>query len=217
MEKDDLKLMNMIKNFKGFCAAVTAGTFLVGVAPLLPAQTLGPALEKMKRVRQSAPAPLQQASIHDPARVRTMLQAVHGFSRAGLDAASTDVPRILTTFIDTVGETLLMRRQAVKALALYPTDENLVFIEDRIGAAPLGLKRLYVTSLGAFAGNRPGRVAVALKPLLEDGDITVRYAAAGVAGQHKDAPAIRALLENRLVKEKNASLHNEIQEILKAK
>ena len=198
-------------------ALIPAAMLVLSLSPLLSAQTLGPALEKMKRVRQSAPAPLRQASSHDPARVRTLLQALHGFTRGSLDAASTDVPRILTTFIDSGAESMLMRRQAIKALALYPTDENLAFIETRIGAAPLGLRRLYVNSLGAFAETRPGRVAVALKPLLEDADITVRYAAAGVAGQHKDASAIRALLEDRLAKEKNASLHNEIQEILKAK
>lgn len=161
----------------------------------------------------SAPAaPL--ASRRDPDAVRSVLKSVHGFSREALDAASTDVPDILQGFIDSAGEPLLVRRQAIKALALYPSDANLSFIEARVDAAPVGLRRLYLLSATAFGTARPAAVSAILERALGDDDVTVRGAAVAGAARLVHVSSVRSALEGRLDSEPDPALRREIGKAL---
>jgi hypothetical protein len=158
-----------------------------------------------------APAP---AATPDPERVRTLLRALHGFSRTALDTVSTDVPAILMGFIDDPAEAVLVKRQAIKALALYPTDPVLSFIEARTPGASNPYKTLFVGSLGAFAASQPARVTTALTPLLADADLGVRATAAHVAGTVAPSPALTAVLQARLATEPSGELRAKLQAVL---
>ena len=121
------------------------------------------------------------------------------------------MPAILTAIIDDPKESMLIRRQAIKALALYPTDESFTFITARLEGAPLGLQRLYITSLAGFGHSRRQDILPLLEALLANRDATVRDAALGLAQHLAPGPALRGLLQARLAVEPEAGLRQAIQ------
>jgi hypothetical protein len=167
----------------------------------------------------SAPAgaPLPPATVRDPAAVRTLLSAIHGFTREQLEAASTDVPAILHGFIDDAGEPMLVRRQAVKALAYYPNAANLAFIAGRVDGAPLGLKRLYLGSLAGFGAVDAAGVSAILERALGDANVTVRQAAVGTAARLAELPVVRSTLQSHAASEPDPALRRQIQQALQAR
>lgn len=158
----------------------------------------------------SAPA----ATTYDPERVRTLMLSIHGYTREALDAASTDVPEILMMLAGDGQEQLTVRRQAVKGLSLYPSDEVLTFIENRVPAAPPPLKRLYLNSLGRFGQSFPDRVGALAETYLNDPELTVRYSALKLASQLESSPRVRTMLQSRLTREPDAQLRSEIEKRL---
>ena len=130
------------------------------------------------------PKPGSQSSLtpareRNPATLRTALLAIHGFSRQSLDAATLDAPLLLRQIISDSTESVTLHRQAVKALRLYPSNENLEFIQARVGLAPVGLKRLYAATLGRYSGALQPKAAAVLRTLVGDPDSGVRHAAIG--------------------------------------
>ncbi|MEE8555614.1 MAG: HEAT repeat domain-containing protein, partial [bacterium] len=144
-------------------------------------------------------------------RVRTLMLSIHGFTLAQLNAVSTDVPEILMTLADDGGELMLVRRQSIKGMRLYPTEPLLTFIEDRVDEAPLGLKRLYLSSLGGFAASDPARVTPLMEQALDDPDITVRYAALNLASQLGSTQEVQSILQTRLSVEPDGGLRGSIE------
>jgi hypothetical protein len=194
-------------------AVLCAGLFCLGTAA--PALAQDPALRPGRLPAApgtgAAPAP---ATEYRPERVRDLLLAIHGFSREALLAASTDVPAILQGFVAEPSETMLVRRQAIKALALFPTSAGLAFIEQHVPAASPGFKSLYLSSLKAFAAAYPQRVEAIVTPLLADGDGTVRVAAVKLAGHLRGSLALEAALRERLVSEPSEAVRQAIQRVL---
>ena len=76
---------------------------------------------------------------------------------------------------------MLVRRQAIKALSLFPTDGNFAFIRGNVSDAPEGLQHLYLHSLSRFAGRRDGQIATILASMLDSNAVSVRHAAAGLS------------------------------------
>ena len=169
---------------------------------------------KLNPPRKLQEKSLNPATSNNPVRLRNMLLAIHGFTRIRLDAASTDVPAILQGFIDSPSESITVKRQAIKALKLYPTGENLAFIEGRINSSPLGLQRLYISSLAGFIGNNEDQVANLLIPLVGNPDITIRQVAVGVAGILQLNTPLRSALEKRLDIETESSFRRAINRAL---
>ncbi len=156
---------------------------------------------------------LDPATEYRPERVRILLMSIHGFTLAALNAASTDVAAILAGFIDG-GELMVVRRQAVKALRWFPSAEMLTFIEERVYTAPAGLKHLYLQSLGGFAAVAPERTTTVMAAMIDDADVTVRYAALHLSRALQSGPAVRAVLEGRLERESHRGLRQAIEERL---
>ena len=127
--------------------------------------------------KQSSPTSLVPAKEPHPARLRSALLSIHGFSRPALDAASADVPTLLRQFISDSNESVTIHRQAIKALRLYPSSKNLAFIQARVNLAPVGLKRLYAAALGRYTGTLQTGAAVLLRGLVGDPDAGVRHSA----------------------------------------
>lgn len=154
---------------------------------------------------------LGMAASYDPERVRTLMLSIHGFTLAQLNAVSTDVPEILMTLADDGGELMLVRRQSIKGMRLYPTEPLLTFIGDRVDQAPLGLKRLYLSSLGGFAASDPARVTPLMEQALDDPDITVRYAALNLASKLSSTQEVQSILQTRLSVEPDGGLRGSIE------
>lgn len=195
-------------------ALLAAGMVLALTAMLLP--DAGHAQMRLNRSRiaaggQAAQAP---ATTRNPERVRTQMMAIHGFSRAGLEAASTDVSAILQGFISDPDEMPLVRRQAIKALRLFPTDDNFAFIKNELDSAPAGLQRVYLVSLRGFTESKADETAALLQPLLASGDVGVRHAAVGLAGKLALNGNLRAALGARLNDEREPGVQAAIRRVL---
>ncbi len=160
---------------------------------------------------------LTPATSRNPAGVRNHLLAIHGFTRNGLETASAGVPEILRGFIADPGESLTVKRQAIKALGLYPTDENFSFIRAGLAGAPLGLQRLYVRALMGFAPTKSDKIGPLLEGLLASPEVSLRHAAVGLAAKLAPSPALEAILRKRMQVESDATLRSRIQRVLKAK
>lgn len=161
---------------------------------------------------QTSPA---QATTRNPARLRTQLMALHGFSRAGLEAASTDVAAILRGFISDSGESMFIQRQAIKALRIYPSDENFALIRGNINGAPEGLQRLYLHGLADYAGERDEQIGTLVTPLLNSNAVGVRHAAAGLSRKLRLSGSLRASLQTRLADEPDAGVRSAIEKALR--
>lgn len=160
-------------------------------------------------------APLTpQATSFEPEKVRTLMLSIHGYTRAQLEAASTDVDQVLMVLADDPDELMLVRRQAVKGLRLYPTEEVLNFIEGRVDQAPLGLKRLYLSSLSGFVNSHPGRVTAIMEDALNDSEITIRYAGLNLARKLEGDGQVNSILQQRLDTEPDPTLRNRISSVL---
>ena len=157
---------------------------------------------------------LTPATSRDPARLRSLLLAIHGFSRQGLEAATTDVPVLLRQFISDGGESITVRRQAIKALRFYPTQDNLGFIQARVGLAPVGLKRLYASTLGRYSGALQAGASATLSTLVNDGDAGVRHAAIGAVRLLGVNSETRKALDGRLKVEADASVRRALSAAL---
>lgn len=193
-------------------------TVTAGLAVLLLAAA--PAAQAQLRARHPALAtaapggdgPLLVA--YAPQRLRNRLMAIHGFSRDDLNSVSTDVAAILRGFILDPAEAMVVRRQAIKALRLYPDETNFQFIREHIAEAPLNLKRLYVGSLRGFAPARAGEITGMLEPLLASPERTLRHAALGLAETLPPSEALRTMLRNRLPLEPEPDVRQRIQQML---
>jgi len=172
---------------------------LLGAPPSLVAQQLRPLPLPGGPVRQAEPpAP---ATEYAPQNVRTLLLSLHGFTRAQLDAASTEVPAVLRALIDDGGESVFVRRQAIKALRLYPSDTNFAFVQARLPGAPESFARVYLTGLTAYAKDKPREVTRIVAQALADRDLGVRHAALYLAERLPPSAELRRLAAERLRQE----------------
>ncbi|MDH4247810.1 MAG: hypothetical protein OEW39_08340 [Deltaproteobacteria bacterium] len=166
-----------------------------------------------------APAPAQSApelaTGYDLEAVRLVLRAYHGFTQEGLLAASTQVPRALRELADSSAEDLLVRRQAIKALGLFPDPENFAFVSARLNAANVGLKRLYVAALGPYAPTRGAEVTALLAAPIQDRDALVRTYAAKVAGRVPLSTGLQGLVNTRLQVEADSGVREALFKALK--
>lgn len=173
------------------------------------------------RIAPRAPAGSANASTEAPAttrnpqQVRTLLMFVHGFTRERLEAASTDVASILRGFIGDRDESMLVRRQAIKALRLFPTDGNFAFIRGNVADAPEGLQRLYLHSLRGFAGTRDEQIGAILEPLLDSNAVGVRHAAAGLSRKLVLSASLRARINSRLAREQDPGVRSALRKALR--
>ena len=208
-------------------AAALAGAGLLGVwlsglllwpgALPVHAQQLAPGRALPPRAGGPAAAEtLAPATVFAPERVRTQLRGFHGFTRARLDAVSTDVPSILRGWIADPDEPMLIRRQAIKALKLYPSAETFAFIRGRISTAPPVLQMLFLGSLQPHAAARPDEVGELVKTYLDGGDVVVRHAAVALAEQLDEAELRRGLLRKRLAVEPDPAVRRAINRALSA-
>jgi hypothetical protein len=154
------------------------------------------------------------ATTYNPQGVRTQMMAIHGFSRAGLEAASTDVSAILQALISDGGEMMVVRRQAIKALRLFPTDGNFAFIKNELDSAPASLQRVYLVSLRGFTESKADETAALVAPLLASEDVGVRHAAVGLAGRLTLNGNLRAALSARLNDESEPGVQAAIRRVL---
>ena len=188
-------------------ARITAGlpVLLSGLLVLLAAQWLWP-----------GPALAAPASSYDPARLRQVLLNIHGYDKLALEAASTNVSEILMSLAGDPNEAMVVRRQAIKGLRLYPEDGVMNFIEQEAPSAPRSLKRLYLSSLSGFAASHPARVSALVAASLEDADASVRMDAVRLSDQLGATPQVKSLLQSRFSREPDAGLRAEIQRRLNA-
>lgn len=169
----------------------------------------GPAVTTPQSTPRSAPQSASGAAgQRNPERVRDVLRSVHGFSRAALDAASADVPAVLEALIDAPGESPLVRRQAVKALGLYPGAGTLAFVQGHLDAAPLGLRRIYLSTLVRFGAMDAATVSTLLERGLNDADVTVRWAAADSAAALARLAPVQAVLARHAGTESDPALRS---------
>jgi hypothetical protein len=159
---------------------------------------------------------LSRATTYDPERVRALMLSIHGYTYAALESVSTDVPRILMMLAGDDRELMVVRRQAVKGLKLYPQADVLTFIENQVGRVPEPLRRLYLGTLGGFALGFPDRVSAIAETYLNDPELLVRYAALTLAGQLEPSPRVRSILETSLEREQDATLRSAIRKQLNA-
>ena len=199
-----------------FAAALAVCAVLSVVLPLDGgAQALRPG--GLPAQGQSPPQPpLPPASQYAPERIRTALMAVHGFSREALDAISIQVPQILMGFVDDPSETLLVRRQAIKALKLYPSDAAFRFIQGHLAAAPQGLKVLLLGSLAPYASTRTAELVPLLAAELQSPDVVVRHAAVSLAAKAGGQVQVRSLLSTHLASEPERTVRSAIETALSA-
>ena len=197
------------------CSAVIFGlTMVFGAYDLWAHNRLKPGFRSGTSQTAATTPAMVPATTRNPARVRTLLRAVHGFSRVGLEAVSTDVSAILRGFILDPDEIPLVRRQAVKALRLFPSNENFAFIKNELDSAPAGLQRVYLVSLRGFTESMDEEVAALLAPLLSSDDVGVRHAAVGLSGGLTLSTSLRTALNTRLAEEQEPSVRTAIQEAL---
>jgi hypothetical protein len=195
--------------------AVMVLAFLAVVAaPPAPAQQLAPGRTVPGRGPLAEEENLPTATEYDPERVRNHLRAIHGFTRARLEAASTDVPRILMGWIADPTEPMLIRRQAIKALKFYASGETFAFIRAELPQAPTPLQMLFLGTLQAHTGIRPAEVAEVAKPYLDSGAVVVRHAAVSLIGRLGDTEGRRQMLRKRLATEPDPGVRRAIQKVL---
>lgn len=207
--------------------ALLVGTLLAATPMPVLAQALTPSAAKAFGHRaSSAPAAAQStpqgtadetapvARVRDSERVRHLLRSVHGFTREALDAASADVPAVLQGLIATPGEPLLMRREAIKALALYPGAAALAFVQGRLASAPTDLKRLFLVGLARFANVDAPTVSALLARGLADADVTVRWAAARSAIALAGLAPVQAMLTRHAGTETDPALRTVLRKAL---
>ena len=176
--------------------------------------TAQPVLVKPLRPTQPSGQAMTPATVQDPARLRNLLLAIHGFSREALDSASADVPLLLRRFIEDEQETVTVQRQAIKALRLYPSQENLTFIQARVGSAPVTLKRLYATTLGRYSGALQQSAQSTLRTMVSDPDVGVRHAAIGAVRLLGVDETTRKTIGDRLRMEADASVRRAMKAAL---
>lgn len=164
-----------------------------------------------------APRPAEPAETRSPESVRRVLRSIHGFTRAALDAASTDVPDILMAIADDPDEAMALRRQAVKALGLYPDEAVLAFIEAEFADAPDSLQRIYLTTLRAFADTAPERATHIAAERLSHQDALMRNAALELAKRLPSSDRLVTALSTQLQQETDPNLRRELEETLQAK
>jgi len=197
-----------------FAAALALCAVLAVVLPLDGgAQALRPG--RVPPRGPTTPA-LPPASQYAPERIRTALMAVHGFSREALDATSIQVPQILMGFVDDPSEALLVRRQAIKALKLYPSDAAFRFIQGHLAAAPQGLKVLLLESLAPYASTRTAELVPLLQAELQSPDVVVRHAAVSLAAKAGGQVQVRSLLSTHLASEPERTVRSAIETALSA-
>jgi len=161
-------------------------------------------------------AEAQQATQYRPDRVRAMMTSIHGYTREGLEGASSNVDEILMMLAADDQEQMLVRRQAIKGLRLYTTADVLSFIEQNSAAAPESLKRLYLSSAAGFAGAFPARVQALAEANLNDSEVNVRFSALKLSDALRATPQLTTMLQSRLALESDAGLRAAIQRRLGA-
>ena len=171
-----------------------------------PPAVAGGAARSMARA--GAASPMSDESVQ---RLRTLLQSLHGFERKDLDALGGDVAAALKGLVAAGSAEPLLRRQAVKALALYPTDDTFAFLITRLDTPEPREKRLVLTVLGAFASRKPQQVRQIVQLHLADPNITVRYAALGLSSHLPRTAETWNLLRARLPQEQDAGLRRAIE------
>lgn len=155
--------------------------------------------------------PIPKATTYNPQAVRSLLLSVHGYTQEALEGASTNVPAILKDFITNGGGP---RLQAVRALALYPNDEMLAFIQQNLAGAPVSLKRQYAMVLTSFGHVRPQQVTAMLENLLADADLSVRHAAVYTANTMYLSERLQQVLQSRLRAENDQGLRKALKAAL---
>lgn len=160
--------------------------------------------------------PLRPSVEYRPERVRALMLSIHGYTKAALQAASVDAEQILMMYAGDPQEAMVVRRQAVKGLRLFPQDSTLRFIESTMPGSPEGLKRLYLDSLEGFAAGFPDRVTALAGTALNDPLVTVRSSALHLTGVLQQTAGVRQMLESRLAVEPDAGLRSRIQQRLNA-
>ncbi|MBI3993775.1 MAG: hypothetical protein HY342_10910 [Candidatus Lambdaproteobacteria bacterium] len=170
-------------------------------APAAPAGAPG-------KAQAEARAPL---NAEDLQRLRTLLLSVDGFDRRELDALGGDVAGALKSLAADQGGDALLRRQAIKALGLYPTDDTFAFLSARLDTPEPQEKRLVLTVLGAFGARKPEQVRQLVQTHLADPNLSVRYAALGLSSHLPRTPETWNLLRARLPQEQDAALRRAIE------
>jgi len=201
------------RNRAGTIALALAIALLAGLHPLPGhAQTLRPGGLPAK----SRPAPPPPSSSYAPERVRTALMAIHGFTREELDGTSSQVPQILMDFVDNPKEAMLVQRQAIKALKLYPSDSAFLFLQRHLAGAPQGLAVLLLQSLSPYAATRSAELVPVLQTQLQSPDVVVRHAAVSLAAHAGGVVSVRGLLSTHLASEPDRSVRSAIETALSA-
>jgi hypothetical protein len=200
------------------CGGTVAWAILIGSALCagLPAsaQTLAPGAPAVGPAAGPAEAAPLPAATYDPSRLRTQLLSLHGFTREQLDAASMDVPEILMAWIENTGESAFIRRQAIKALPLYPTDTVFAFIGAHLPQASTDQQQLYLSALKVYAPSRPQDVQQIVLPLLSSPQVVVRQAAVEVAGRLTGSGVVVVRLQERLAVEPDPGVRKAIERTL---
>lgn len=159
------------------------------------------------------PATLGAAEPAEKARLRAMLMAYEGTSRAALESLGPDVAGLLRDFVDDPAEPLRARRQGAKALGLFPTETTFRFVEARVVGAPASLQGPLLVALGDLTPGREARVAVLVGQLLESPRVGVRQAAVSLA-ERVGPTKVRSALQQRLEKEQEPGVRRALQRAL---
>ncbi|MDH5750842.1 MAG: hypothetical protein OEZ59_00310 [Deltaproteobacteria bacterium] len=151
-----------------------------------------------------APPPAEKK---DPAALKTALQVQHGFTKSGLEAASKDVEMLLREFIRDPKETPTVKRQAIKALALYPNKTNLGFIKAELKTAPVGQQRLLLDTVKEYKGVSQPDMKEIFAEYIKHQDTTVRHSASWLASNLAPTDENIQLLDERLMVEKEPQIN----------
>ncbi len=163
---------------------------------------------------QPPPSTASAAGTLGPRAIRNQLLSIHGFGREGLERSAGDISALLRGFVADPTEPMVIKRQAIKALGLFPNDRNFEFIASRFAGAPLSLSRLLVGSLRPFAASKAREITGLLENLLDSPHASLRHAAVGLAASLPESHRLTTLLRKRLVAETEGAVRRGLLRIL---
>ena len=205
-----MNMMNKTKRGIVAGALLLTTAFSFAGAGLASPEQLAPTHAMTRSVIMATPA-LEVATERNSNRVRELLAAFHGSSRAQFDAISTHVPEILMEFIAGEETPVFIKRNAIKALRFYPTEKTFQFTQRNIDSSPVNLQKLYLLNLRAFSQDKPEAVIHLIAPHMESSEVVVRHIAVSVLSSMKPHPAAQTLLRQRLEVEGDLELKQEIR------
>lgn len=178
--------------------------------------TMGLALLCALFVLANAPSAPAQGTPQDDAaeRIIMVMSGYHGFDQNQLEEAAQgeDVSAILRGIIDDPNTSSRIRRQAFKALGLFPTNENFTYFQGKLAVEPSErMQRLILVTLGAFHVDQGEALKRTVGNYLAHPSSAMRHAALSLASQLPPEDGVKHILQARLYDEGDESVAEAIR------